>query len=442
MSLALTLMVVSLVFARPNKERKDKGTDPSAPSKRAKIFNWDFTILGHRGGASGFIPEHSIMSYTIGAQHGADYIEPDITFTSDGIQILQHHPNLADATNVPQIYDTNSPKYTPDDAIEYYWRTNDEGGPSIHPYKETTGGYFSWDFTYRETQNLSLIADDLSPSPFDKLQLKIMRLEELLLLVINELSPTLSRPIGIIPELKYPHEFTKRLGKDVELLHLEILAQYGYLRKENDYFYVKTLCELATDIGLIECDEAFYGNKPAVILQSFNAPSLKVFKQYTDAPLVYLGWYNYDLMDKVFVDWVKTFADGLGVNSIAVEKLKNILQDAADDGEDTFAIFEYTLGYDVEAYFDTINSGIINAVFTDDTDTARVIQETLDYISENNIKIVSDTQWIFYVAFGVVWGIFITLFGFGVIYLLMRWNISRYVKYDKLETKEVNNITN
>ena len=55
---------------------------------------WDFTIIGHRGGASGFIPEHSIMSYAIGAQNGASYLEPDIVFTSDAVQIIRHHPKF------------------------------------------------------------------------------------------------------------------------------------------------------------------------------------------------------------------------------------------------------------------------------------------------------------------------------------------------------------
>ena len=147
------------------------------------------------------------MSYTIGAQHGADYLEPDIIFTSDGIQIINHIPNLGAQTNADEIYGKTSDKYTPDDTITFYWRTEDEGGPSQHPYKETSGGYFSWDFTYKEIQNLSLKSDDLSPSPFDKINLSIVRFDELLELIINELSPVLNRPIGIMPELKYPHEY-------------------------------------------------------------------------------------------------------------------------------------------------------------------------------------------------------------------------------------------
>lgn len=218
------LIFVSNAGPNTNKDRKDIGCDPGSPDKRHKIFSWDFTILGHRGGAAGFIPEHSIMAYTIGAQHGADYLEPDVIFTSDAIQINSHHPNLGIQTNVDEIFGLESDKYTPDDTITYYWRTVDEGGPSEHPYEETAGGYFSWDFTYKDIQNLSLHSNDLSPSPFDDMNLSVTRFDEVLQLIINDLSPVLNRPIGIIPELKYPHEYTKRLGQDVELLHLETMV--------------------------------------------------------------------------------------------------------------------------------------------------------------------------------------------------------------------------
>eukprot|EP01084_Bolivina_argentea_P042886 79046_1 len=215
----LSLMMIFVNVLSKPKDRDGKGNDPGSSSRRQKLNNWDVTIIGHRGGASGFIPEHSLLSYTIGAQHGADYLEPDITFTSDGEQILRHHPDLEEATNVNEIYGKDSNKYTEPDTIEYYWRTMDEGGPSIHPYMETSGGYFSWDFTYLETQNLSLISDDMESSPLDVLNLNIMTFEELLILNTEQLIPILNRPIGLIPEIKYHHEYTQLLGYDVEIPH-------------------------------------------------------------------------------------------------------------------------------------------------------------------------------------------------------------------------------
>src|SRR5205823_2365881 len=34
-------------------------------------------VIGHRG-ASGYVPEHTLASYFLAMQHGADYVEPDL----------------------------------------------------------------------------------------------------------------------------------------------------------------------------------------------------------------------------------------------------------------------------------------------------------------------------------------------------------------------------
>jgi hypothetical protein len=40
-------------------------------------------VIGHRG-ASGYVPEHTLTSYFIAMQDGADYVEPDLVMTRDG----------------------------------------------------------------------------------------------------------------------------------------------------------------------------------------------------------------------------------------------------------------------------------------------------------------------------------------------------------------------
>src|SRR3954470_3104093 len=56
-------------------------------------------ILGHRG-AAGYRPEHTLASYDLAIQMGANYIEPDIVATKDGVLIARHEPNITDTTNV------------------------------------------------------------------------------------------------------------------------------------------------------------------------------------------------------------------------------------------------------------------------------------------------------------------------------------------------------
>lgn len=41
-------------------------------------------VIAHRG-ASGYLPEHTLAGYFVAIQQGADYIEPDLVVTKDGV---------------------------------------------------------------------------------------------------------------------------------------------------------------------------------------------------------------------------------------------------------------------------------------------------------------------------------------------------------------------
>ena len=46
-------------------------------------------VIAHRG-ASGYRPEHTLAAYELGARMGADYIEPDLVATKDGVLVARH----------------------------------------------------------------------------------------------------------------------------------------------------------------------------------------------------------------------------------------------------------------------------------------------------------------------------------------------------------------
>lgn len=56
-------------------------------------------VIGHRG-ASGFLPEHTLASYALAIELGADCIEPDLVATKDGALVARHEPNLTATTDV------------------------------------------------------------------------------------------------------------------------------------------------------------------------------------------------------------------------------------------------------------------------------------------------------------------------------------------------------
>ena len=57
------------------------------------------TIYAHRG-ASAHRPEHTLGSYAKAIADGADFIEPDLVSTKDGVLIARHEPNIGETTDV------------------------------------------------------------------------------------------------------------------------------------------------------------------------------------------------------------------------------------------------------------------------------------------------------------------------------------------------------
>jgi len=56
-------------------------------------------VIGHRG-ASGYRPDHTLESYKLAIDMGADFIEPDLVATKDGVLVARHEPNITGTTDV------------------------------------------------------------------------------------------------------------------------------------------------------------------------------------------------------------------------------------------------------------------------------------------------------------------------------------------------------
>jgi glycerophosphoryl diester phosphodiesterase len=55
-------------------------------------------VIAHRG-ASAYLPEHTMAAYQLAVQMGADFIEPDLFMTADGVLVARHDRNLNATTN-------------------------------------------------------------------------------------------------------------------------------------------------------------------------------------------------------------------------------------------------------------------------------------------------------------------------------------------------------
>ena len=64
-------------------------------------------VIAHRG-ASGYLPEHTLPAYALAILQGADYIEPDLVSTRDGVLVARHENEIGGTTDVARA--RNSPR--------------------------------------------------------------------------------------------------------------------------------------------------------------------------------------------------------------------------------------------------------------------------------------------------------------------------------------------
>lgn len=67
------------------------------------LYGQDPIVIAHRG-AAGYLPEHTLGGYELAIKLGADYIEPDLALTSDGVLIAMHDTSLRGTTNVATVF--------------------------------------------------------------------------------------------------------------------------------------------------------------------------------------------------------------------------------------------------------------------------------------------------------------------------------------------------
>ncbi len=158
----------------------------------------DPLVIGHRGNA-GERPEHTLAGYQRAIEIGADFIEPDLVVTKDGVLIARHEPDITGTTDVadhPEFADRKTTKML-------------DGVPVT--------GWFAEDFTLAEIKTLRakerLAFRDHS---FDG-QFEIPTLDEIIALVKN-VEATTGKKIGIYPETKHPTYFAEKGYNTSQLL--------------------------------------------------------------------------------------------------------------------------------------------------------------------------------------------------------------------------------
>ena len=233
-------------------------------------------VIAHRG-ASGERPEHTIAAYKLAIEQGADYIEPDLVLTKDGVLVARHENEISETTDVAA-----KPEFAARKATK-----------TIDGQKMT--GWFTEDFTLAELKTLR--AKERLPQlrksnmAYDG-QFEVPTFDEIL-----ELAK--ARDVGVYPETKHPSYFAS-IGLPHEAPLLALLTKYGHTEKTAPVF-----------------------------IQSFEVENLKALRGKTKLRLIQLMDEKGSPADRADLAYpamataeglktIATYADGVGPNKTLV----------------------------------------------------------------------------------------------------------------------------
>ncbi|GAA4425479.1 glycerophosphodiester phosphodiesterase [Actinokineospora soli] len=237
-------------------------------------------VIGHRG-ASGYRPEHTLAAYELAARMGADYIEPDLVSTKDGVLVARHEPEIGGTTDV-----ATRPEFAGRKATKVM------DGVSVT-------GWWTEDFTLAELKTLNAverIPQVRQQNTVYNGRYEVPTLQEVIDLA-KRLSRELRREIGIYPETKHPTYF-RELGLELEPELVRVLDRNGLNRPNAKVF-----------------------------IQSFEVSNLKALAPHVRVPLVQLinssgRPYDFtatgdprtyrDLATPAGLREISTYADGVG----------------------------------------------------------------------------------------------------------------------------------
>jgi glycerophosphoryl diester phosphodiesterase len=220
-------------------------------------------VIAHRG-ASGERPEHTLESYRLAIEQGADYIEPDLVMTRDGVLVARHENEIGGTTDVADH---------PEFASRHRSQVIDG---------ETMTGWFTEDFTLAEIKTLRARErlPQLRPQNcrYDG-SFTVPTFDEILELATSTNGRRGGAPrIGVYPETKHPAHFAG-IGLPQERSVLQALDRFDYGREGSPVF-----------------------------IQSFDPDNLRQLREMTHLPLVQL--LEHDLGD---LATVATYADVIGI---------------------------------------------------------------------------------------------------------------------------------
>ncbi|MGF1513902.1 MAG: glycerophosphodiester phosphodiesterase family protein, partial [Elainellaceae cyanobacterium] len=202
------------------------------PVELGTLNGQDPLVIGHRG-ASGDFPEHTLQAYKAAIAAGADFVEPDLVITSDGVLIARHEPTLAqveldengeialDADGNPMVLQNSSLTTNVAELEQFADKLTVKSLDGA-----LVGGWFAEDFTLEEIKQVrARQSRDFRDPSFDDL-FEIPTLEEVIELV-QAVEAETGVAVGIYPETKHPTFFDEQ-GLSLEEPLIQVLQDTGF----------------------------------------------------------------------------------------------------------------------------------------------------------------------------------------------------------------------
>ena len=188
-------------------------------------------VIGHRG-APGHLPDHTLEGYRLAVEQGADFIEPDLVPTKDGVLVARHDSELSLTTDVADKFPDRKRRATIDG--------------------ETLEGWFSTDFTLEELRTLRA-RQPYPDRPHDHDGRYVVPTFDEILALRASLEAEVGRPIAVYPELKHP-TYHRDLGLEMVGPFVEALTEAELVDADDPVivqcFEPSTLDAVAADVAV------------------------------------------------------------------------------------------------------------------------------------------------------------------------------------------------
>lgn len=268
-------------------------------------------VIGHRG-ASGELPEHTLATYKLAIARGADFIEPDLVVTKDGVLIARHEPDITGTTDVSTRREFANRKTTKMiDGV-------------------ATTGWFAEDFTLAEIKTLRAVERLAFRSQAANGLYEIPTLDEIIALV-KETDKATGQKIGIYPETKHPTYFSEK-GYNTSQLLINTLVKNKFT--DPDKIYIQSF-----EVGNLKALHSTIMPKAGVnipLIQLLDADNVR-----NDGSLIEIQPYDFvksgtnltygDLRTPTGLKEIATYADGIGPWKRMIVSVKTV--DKNGDGK-------------------------------------------------------------------------------------------------------------